>query len=48
MRVAIAVNVDRKNQKGYDIVMAYNEHSVLKFAKRKATNGLNIGDIVYL
>ncbi|MDR5588250.1 hypothetical protein [Clostridium aquiflavi] len=48
MRVAIAVNVDCKNQKGYDIVTAYKEKTVLQFAKRKSTDGLNVGDIVYL
>ncbi|MGG7152330.1 hypothetical protein ACQPUR_17010 [Clostridium neonatale] len=48
MRVAISVNVNPKDAKGYDIEKAYEENEVLPFIKRKSTNGLKIGDIVYL
>ena len=48
MRVAISVNVNPKKPEGYNIIKAYNEKEVLKFAKRKSTYGLNVGDIVYL
>lgn len=48
MRVAISVNVNPKKPKGYNIIRAYDEKEILKFAKRKSTDGLNVGDIVYL
>ena len=48
MRIAISVNVDPNNSKGYNIEKAYEENEALQFEKRKSTKGLKIGDIVYI
>jgi hypothetical protein len=48
MRVAISVNVNPKDPKGYDLLKAYEENEVLPFVIRQGTKGLKIGDKVYM
>jgi hypothetical protein len=48
MRVAISVNVNPKDAKGYNLLKAYEENNILPFAIRKGTKGLQIGDKVYM
>jgi hypothetical protein len=48
MRIAIPVNVNPKDPKGYNLLKAYEENEVLPFVVRDGTRGLKIGDKVYM